>query len=131
MAFLDLKKQINKLLEAVKVDYVVEEGTSGSWTYRKWNSGTAECWYTWSSGSFAPSSAVGGFYGRVVGTFDFPTDFFIETPQAFFNLYSWGTGYFWGQVRATTATSFSLAVWRNDNAASAGAGSVYAIGRWK
>lgn len=25
-------------------DYVVEQGTSGSWTYRKWNSGIAECW---------------------------------------------------------------------------------------
>ena len=25
-------------------DYVVEQGTSGSWTYRKWASGVAECW---------------------------------------------------------------------------------------
>lgn len=25
-------------------DYVVEQGTSGVWTYRKWNSGIAECW---------------------------------------------------------------------------------------
>ena len=24
-------------------DYVVEQGTSGIWTYRKWNSGIAEC----------------------------------------------------------------------------------------
>ena len=27
-------------------DYVVEQGTSGIWTYRKWNSGIAECWGT-------------------------------------------------------------------------------------
>lgn len=26
------------------VDYVVEQGTSDIWTYRKWNSGIAECW---------------------------------------------------------------------------------------
>lgn len=26
------------------VDYIVEQGTSGIWTYRKWNSGLAECW---------------------------------------------------------------------------------------
>lgn len=26
------------------VDFVVETGTSGIWTYRKWNSGIAECW---------------------------------------------------------------------------------------
>lgn len=25
-------------------DFVVDEGTSGIWTYRKWNSGVAECW---------------------------------------------------------------------------------------
>lgn len=25
-------------------DFVVEQGTSGIWTYRKWNSGIAECW---------------------------------------------------------------------------------------
>ena len=25
-------------------DYIVDEGTSGIWTYRKWNSGIAECW---------------------------------------------------------------------------------------
>lgn len=25
-------------------DYVVEQGTSDIWTYRKWNSGIAECW---------------------------------------------------------------------------------------
>ena len=32
-------------------DFVVEQGTSGIWTYRKWNSGIAECWgiYTMSS----------------------------------------------------------------------------------
>ena len=25
-------------------DYVLEQGTSGIWTYRKWSSGVAECW---------------------------------------------------------------------------------------
>ena len=25
-------------------DYIVEQGTSGIWTYRKWASGVAECW---------------------------------------------------------------------------------------
>ena len=26
-------------------DYIVEQGTSGVWGYRKWNSGLAECWF--------------------------------------------------------------------------------------
>lgn len=29
-------------------DYVVEQGTDGIWTYRKWNSGVAECWGVYS-----------------------------------------------------------------------------------
>jgi hypothetical protein len=30
-------------LDALGVDYVVSQGTSGEWWYRKWNSGRAEC----------------------------------------------------------------------------------------
>ena len=31
--------------EAIQpIDYVVEQGKSGIWTYRKWASGIAECW---------------------------------------------------------------------------------------
>lgn len=26
------------------VDYIVEQGTSNGWYYRKWNNGNAECW---------------------------------------------------------------------------------------
>lgn len=38
---LDIKKTLAKLLNC---DYVIEEGQSGIWTYRKWASGIAECW---------------------------------------------------------------------------------------
>ena len=46
------------------VDFVVEEGTSGIWTYRKWASGTAECWGTSPEVTVASSqwSAWGGMY---------------------------------------------------------------------
>lgn len=30
--------------ESSAIDYIVEQSTSGIWTYRKWNSGIAECW---------------------------------------------------------------------------------------
>lgn len=36
---------MNKLLNKEDNDYIVEQGTSGNWTYRKWNSGIAECWF--------------------------------------------------------------------------------------
>lgn len=41
---LNIKKTLTKILDALKADYIVEQGTSGIWTYRKWNSGVAECW---------------------------------------------------------------------------------------
>lgn len=34
-------------------DYVVDQGTSGIWTYRKWNSGLAECWGVYTMNSAA------------------------------------------------------------------------------
>ena len=36
-------------------DYVVEQGTNGIWTYRKWASGIAECWgaQTWTITSWS------------------------------------------------------------------------------
>lgn len=33
-----------KMKGEVVNDFVVEQGTDGMWTYRKWNSGIAECW---------------------------------------------------------------------------------------
>lgn len=32
------------ILDKMGVDYVTEQSTSGSWTYRKFKSGIAECW---------------------------------------------------------------------------------------
>lgn len=114
---------------------IIESGNTRTgdinWHYRKWSDGTAECWGYWASNSFAPGAAVGGFYGRVISGFYWPSNLFIGTPCGFFNLMLWGTGYFWGQLRTTDKDGFQLAVWRNDNAASPGYGHIYAIGNWK
>jgi len=32
------------IINGVEIDYIVDQGTSGIWQYRKWNSGIAECW---------------------------------------------------------------------------------------
>ena len=50
-------------------DYVVEQGTTGIWKYRKWNSGIMEAWGI-SSDAFAMTSALaaGLYYG--LKTFD-------------------------------------------------------------
>ena len=37
---------LSELSQRLGVDYIVEQGTSGRWTYEKWNSGKAACWGT-------------------------------------------------------------------------------------
>lgn len=54
--------QINPLgTSTTPADYVTEEGTSGSWTYRKWSSGLQEAWYSGSITFSAASSVVNGW----------------------------------------------------------------------
>lgn len=48
MKILNILKNIVARIKAIPTakDYIVEQGTSGIWTYRKWASGIAECWGT-------------------------------------------------------------------------------------
>jgi hypothetical protein len=36
--------EMEEAIAPLKEDYIVEQGTKDGWTYRKWNSGLAECW---------------------------------------------------------------------------------------
>lgn len=61
-------------------DYIVEQGTSGIWTYRKWNSGIAECWGNTSAISVDVTTPWGSmYYGQIGQVFNFPFEF-IEVP---------------------------------------------------
>ena len=61
-------------------DYVVAQGTSGIWTYRKWNSGIAECWTT------STLNTTGTFWANVMGghgfyvNYNFPSGLFSSKP---------------------------------------------------
>ena len=44
------------------VDYVIEEGTEGIWTYRKWQSGQYDAWSTTFTYNIAVQTAVGALY---------------------------------------------------------------------
>ena len=80
---------INAHITAEK-DYIVEQGTSGIWTYRKWNSGIAECWLSepWTyngSLNFNVASWANGYEpaeGRIALP-NFPTLSFQKIPNCF------------------------------------------------
>ena len=55
-----LKKAFYKL--GLIDDFVVERGYAGTYTWRKWYGGEAECWL-WGSGTYACTTAgFGGYY---------------------------------------------------------------------
>lgn len=62
-------------------DYVVETGTSGIWTYRKWASGIAECW---GNTTYTQSSNFGtwgySFVSNVISPQAYPFTF-VEKPN--------------------------------------------------
>lgn len=64
-------------------DHIIEQGTNGIWTYRKWNSGIAECWGIHPVDSCDISTAWGYLFESAAGfRVDFPSGLFINTPVA-------------------------------------------------
>lgn len=65
-------------------DYIVSQGTSGIWTYRKWASGVSECWGNKNCGNVAITSAWGAlFNGSNIGSIAYPSKLFVNQPVFF------------------------------------------------
>lgn len=126
---LDLKALISKLVNA---PLVIEQGTSGIWTYRKWSDGTSECWgiFQATCAINTSSSAFFGYRSNAVTT-SFPTSLFVATPVV--NAVNADSG---GAIvdntNGTSSTTFS--VWfasGTSRSSSTRPVNVYAIGKWK
>ena len=74
------------------VDYVVEQGESGNWTYKKWNSGEVECWYHANYGTITLSTALGTDIVSNGFRFTFPFEF-SEVPTCIVCYEGNSTGY--------------------------------------
>ena len=118
-------------------DYIVEEGTSSGWQYRKWNSGVAECWRDLSVSGKACSTAVGSWYRAAplsVGAYPFT---FTAAPnlQMQFETFAGTGGLVWstGTAGSTPKTRpANIYIIRMASAASiTGTVHYYAIGKWK
>ena len=64
-------------------DYVIEQGTSGVWFYRKWNSGIAECWCAVDD-TVTYEGAVFEGYLYYTGIYTYPFNF-ISAPTVSYN----------------------------------------------
>lgn len=67
-------------------DHVVAQGTSGGWTYRKWDSGWSECWRV-SQVTPTTFTANGTLYYTDIITIPYPFDF-AAAPVAFVSSYN-------------------------------------------
>lgn len=109
------------------VEYIIEQGTSGIWTYRKWNSGIAEAW--------AYQEGTANSSGDLSIALTCP-NFFITSAQLNAVASGWGYGNAWGGVYHVHPM-VSNGVWivdtwiRNASANSLVGASWQVIGRWK
>lgn len=112
------------------VDYVVEQGTDGTWTYRKWSSGIAECWTVFTYSSLAMTTAEGSGYYAPLKTESFPTDLFTATPAVEVGAELNGAlGGF--ALSITSKTSLSGYFWATRSVTKTVYLHIHAIGRWK
>ena len=114
-----------KINETNMNDFVVEQGNS----YRKWNSGLAECWVH-TAQNVALNNAYGSLY-QGAWTWKFPITF-NANPAVTCSHFKWGTGGSWGTIGGVSTTAATL---RGFDTYSRAAGTcdiaAYAIGRWK
>lgn len=111
-------------------DFVVQQGASGAWTIRKWNSGVCECWRR-VTGTITHSGTWNNF--KVFsGSADWPSGFFIENPNVQYQTYI-GSGYaFPARGGLSTTTKFIWNALGTDGDSNVGyIVDVYAFGRWK
>ncbi len=108
--------------------YVVEEGTSGIWRYKKWSSGLMEAWmYERNTFAVTPVEVLGGYYGST--TINTPSGF-KSRPTGFASGYL-GSGIGFAMVSRNTVTRVNVGILSNANNATMTLESLYIYGTWK
>ncbi len=128
----DLANILNEVLPSTAVDYIVEQGTDGIWTYRKWASGIAECWGV-DSRSRAMTIQYGNAYYADIPNIMFPSGLFVSAPSVTAsreNTSGNTTGLVTVSVGADASKVFGYAYSSTSLTTTVGI-SIHAKGRWK
>lgn len=120
------------VIKSELADYVIEEGSSGFWTYRKWASGIVECWGNTAEGTYSINSAYGSVY-TTAGSISFPKGLFYNTPTV--NVMFASTNENYGCVHVTICQvwneAFDFFLIDSIQSTKPGFLSIQAKGRWK
>ena len=114
-------------------DYVMEEGTSGIWNYRKWANGTAECWAL-NAQVYQITNGYGTDEYYTTDSVNFPASMFTEAPRLNATRQGQeGAGLIFISPYAVTKDYVSYFIVNAGGAyANAPVGvALYAIGKWK
>ena len=118
-------------------DYIVEQGTSGIWTYEKWNSGTIKCWTTnyWSTPTLTMSAiSSSGTYKSNAVSMPFPSDLFVNVDEYFNAQFSFRSAGTYLQSIMYTVPSGSvlpIVILKGGSSTASVGVSAFVIGRWK
>ena len=102
-----------------EADYIVEQGTDGIWTYRKWASGIAECWANFYDSTSTTSHEFNGNY-----PFAFVSEPCLQATGC--NVAETDGGVRYAKTTATDYDVYVKGSWNHDAYCY-----IYAIGRWK
>lgn len=109
-------------------DHVIEQGTEGIWTYRKWESGFYEAWGTVSA-SFAMTNAMSPVY-YAVGTFSISSLGFITIKSI--EVTGNGAGYYlFTKIEDYSTTQFRLTAFAQRSYTQNVTHHVYLVGTWE
>lgn len=123
-------EQLKDDIETLKTDYVVEQGTSGIWTYRKWNSGIAECWGTYTA-SIAITTSSAAYGGYRSGALNLPTYPFTFTSAPSVTATANSGGYWVNNIGpSTTGGSFYLSCGASSSATNRSI-AFHVFGKWQ
>lgn len=124
---LDLKALLSKILDALKVDYIIEEGASGNGYYRKWNSGILEQW-----GQVTTSASSGNVSVGITFPVAFvDTNYYLQAmPSRNFGLgQSLAENYYVNGNRQATTTKTTVSWYKSGNAYATEI-RYFVIGKW-
>lgn len=113
---------------------IVEQGTSGMWTYRKWSDGVSECWgkVQWQT-SYTQWGSV--YYSTGSPQQNYPSGLFTEQPCEIVNLLGGGgDGWLGANTTAPASKDKTGSYYRmrpNNTSTTTATIAIHSIGKWK
>lgn len=115
------------------VDFVVQAGANGIWTWRKWASGIAECWGTIAPAAHNITTTWGSLFikDNAIARTSYPFNF-TDVPVVSMTLYNTtGNCWYYTGTQGTNALTPAFGLARGTSGSVTTGAQITAIGRWK